>query len=330
MKSNFQVLLYYKYIDLENPETVRDEQRKLCESLNLRGRIIVAKEGINGTLEGTLTNTVKYIDAMNRSKYFKDINFKKSAGTGQSFPKLSVKVRPEIIRLGIPDLNPNKISGKYISAKELHNWFETNKEFFIVDMRNDYEYESGFFTGSIFADIHNFFDLPKALPKLAHLKGKTIVTVCTGGVRCEKASGLLVQNGFSDVYQLKDGIQTYMEKYPNQNFKGKLYVFDNRLTLGFNTSDANHEIVGKCKHCQKSCDAYVNCAYDFCHLHYICCDNCKQSFSSSKLNFSSSKQSLRPSGLRDQEINLAFCKNECKQKYFQTIKLNSQSLNQSL
>ncbi len=301
MKKDYLVLLFYKYVDIENPKQVRDEQIKLCEDLSLKGRIIIAKEGINGTLEGTLEDTQKYIDELHKNKYFKGISFKKSKGEGKSFPKLSIKVRPEIIRLGVPNLNPNKISGKYIIAKQLHKWFEEKKEFFVVDMRNDYEYLSGFFEGSIFSMTHNFFDLPKNLSKLEYLKGKTVVTVCTGGVRCEKASGFLLMNGFCDVYQLKDGIQSYIEKYPNEHFKGKLYVFDNRLTLGFNTESENHEIVGKCMHCLKPSDSYVNCALDSCHFHYICCNNCK-----------------------DRQTNLAFCKNICKVKYLQSIQAVSQ------
>ena len=291
MNEKFVVLLFYKYIEIGNPDSVRDEQRKICEQLNLKGRIIVASEGINGTLEGLKSDTEKYIKEMEKSDYFKGINYKKSKGVGNAFPKLSVKSRDEIVKLGVDGLNPQKTTGKYISAEKLHKWFEEKKEFYIVDMRNDYEYQSGYFEGSIFAGIHNFYDLPKALPNLEFLKGKTVVTVCTGGIRCEKASGLLVLNGFADVYQLKDGIQTYMEKYPNQHFKGKLYVFDNRLTLGFNT-------IGKCMHCKKSCDSYVNCAYDTCHFHYICCDNCL-----------------------DKETNLAFCKKICKEKYFQNYLL---------
>lgn len=285
VKQHFQVLLYYKYTDIQNPEQVRDAQRYVCESLNLKGRIIVAKEGINGTIEGLLENTEKYIKAMQKVKYFKDINFKKSIGSGEAFPKLKVKTRPEIVRSGMPDLNPNKVSGRYISARELHLWFEEKKEFYIIDMRNDYEYVSGFFENSIFSGIHNFYDLPKSLSKFENLKGKTVVTVCTGGIRCEKASGFLVSNGFCDVYQLTGGIQTYMEKYPNQHFKGKLYVFDNRLTLGVNT-------IGKCMKCGKSCDSYVNCAYDYCHYHYICCEDCK-----------------------DKDLNLPFCKKECREKW---------------
>ena len=296
MKNEYQVLLYYKYVSIDIPEKVRNDHRILCESLGLKGRIIIASEGINGTVEGTIENTEKYIEEMEKSEYFKGIIYKKSAGTGSAFPKLSIKVRPEIVTVKIPGLNPNQITGKYLSADELHQWYEDGKEFYIVDMRNDYEYISGFFEGYIPSGIHNFYDLPQVLPKIEHLKNKTVVTVCTGGIRCEKASGFLVANGFSDVYQLKDGIQTYMEKYPNKHFKGKLYVFDNRLTLAFNTDSPEHEIVGKCMHCQVSCDTYVNCAYDMCHFHFISCNNCL-----------------------DKNTGLAFCKEDCKDIYLSQI-----------
>src|SRR6185369_516231 len=169
-------------------------------------------------------------------------------------------------------------------------WFEEKREFYLVDMRNDYEYMSGFFEGSILSGFENFKDLSKITEKLKHLKDKTIVTICTGGVRCEKASAYLVESDFADVYQLQDGIVSYMEKYPNQHFKGKLYVFDNRLTLGFNTDDPQHEIVSNCKHCGKACDLYVNCMNHACHIHYICCIAC-----------------------RDTETGLAFCSKKCKE-----------------
>jgi UPF0176 protein len=295
----YQVLLYYKYIPISHPEKVRDEQRTLCEKLGLKGRIIVANEGINGTVEGTIKNTEEYILRMNESTLFKDMAFKKSGSDGKAFPRLRVRVRPEIVTSGVSGLNPNKVSGKYITSDELYSWFEEKKEFYIVDMRNDYEYASGYFEGFIPSGMSNFYDLKDVPEKLKHLKDKTIVTVCTGGVRCEKASGILVEHGFSDVYQLKDGIQTFMEKYPNKYFKGKLYVFDNRITVGFNTDSPEHEIVGRCMHCGSPSDTYVNCEYNFCHLHYICCKHC-----------------------RDKDTGLAFCKPECKTTWL-SIKDNS-------
>jgi UPF0176 protein len=290
MHMDFQVLLYYKYVSIDNPTAVMNDQRLLCQKLNLKGRIIIAKEGINGTVEGTKENTEKYIEQTIKDARFADISFKKSAGTGDAFPKLRVKVRDEIVTSDVSGLDPTKKTGKYLTAEELHSWFEEGHEFYLVDMRNDYEYMSGFFEGSILSGFENFKDLSKITEKLNHLKTKTIVTICTGGVRCEKASAYLVESDFADVYQLQDGIVSYMEKYPNQHFKGKLYVFDNRLTLGFNTDSEDHEIVANCKHCGKSSDLYVNCMNHACHIHYICCMEC-----------------------RDKETGLAFCSEECKE-----------------
>lgn len=304
--TSYQILLFYKYVSVADPKKVQQEQQELCASLDIKGRIIVAKEGINGTLEGTIENTEKYIKAMEESEYFTNITYKKSAGIGNAFPKLWIRVRPEIVTTGMPDLNPKKVTGKYITAKALHTWFAEKKEFYIVDMRNDYEYASGHFEGFIPSGMHNFYELSTVLPKLIHLKNKTIVTVCTGGIRCEKASGFLVTNGFNHVYQLQDGIQTYMETYPNEHFKGKLYVFDNRLTIGFNTNDPKHEIVGKCDKCKKPCDTYVNCEYDICHRHYICCTNCKDA------------ETRANAGFRRGSTGLAFCNSTCKENFVKT------------
>lgn len=273
---NYQVLLYYKYVHIDDPVKLMQEQRLLCQKLGLKGRILIAKEGLNGTVEGLQEKTEEYCKKLLENPQFSDIHFKKSIGDGNAFPKLKVKVRSEIVatHLGKDDLDPTQITGKYLQAEELHEWIKSQKEFYIVDMRNDFEQKSGYFEGSLLSEFNEFRDLPQILPKLKHLKGKTIVTVCTGGVRCEKASGFLIKNGFLDIYQLYGGIVTYMEKYPNEDFKGKLYVFDNRLVMGFNTDTPEHEIIGRCMQCNAPSDNYVNCANNLCHLHYICCKDC--------------------------------------------------------
>lgn len=278
MAEKFEVILYYKYVNIPDPQAVLREQRKLCESLGLRGRILIAKEGINGTLEGTKEAIEKYEETMLKSAYFYNMPIKHSEGNGKAFPKLSIKVRDEIVTSGLGSLNETegRITGQYLKPEELKALIESGREFYIVDMRNDYEQKSGYFEGSILSQIGNFRDLPEFIPKLSHLKHKKIVTVCTGGVRCEKASGLLKENGFSDVYQLEGGIHKYMEKYPNQDFKGKLYVFDGRVLVGFNTGDPSHVIVGRCEKCDAKSENYVNCRYDTCHRHFIVCEACDE------------------------------------------------------
>ena len=219
------------------------------------------KEGINATVEGDAKNAQKYKQYIINENQFGDIHFKVSQSKGNSFPKLSVKVRDELVSVGLGegDVDPNQTTGKHLKPKELHEWFKSDKEFYIVDMRNNYEIISGHFRGSLFfEDMDNFRDLPKVLPQINHLKGKTILTVCTGGVRCEKASGYMIKNGFENVYQLDGGIVSYMEKYPNQDFLGKLYVFDNRVIMGFNVESKDHIIVGKCEICGVQSENYID------------------------------------------------------------------------
>lgn len=294
-----QILLYYKYINIDDPEKLKEDQIKLCKDLNLKSRIIVAHEGINGTLEGLVEDTEKYIEEMNKDPRFSDIRYKKSEGTGNSFPKISVKVRSEIVslHLGNDDFSPIETTGKYITAEELHELFRSGEEFYIIDMRNDYEHKVGYFKNSVLPALSNFRDLPNIIGDIAHLKDKKIVTVCTGGVRCEKASGYLIKKGFSDVSQLKDGIVTYMETYPNEDFLGKLYVFDGRVAMGFDTDSPEHVVVGKCDICGKSSDNYVDCDYIHCkgHRHFICCNDCLD------------------------ENGKSFCSEECKSRYYEEI-----------
>ena len=260
--NNFVVLLFYKYVKVKNPQKLMDSQRKLCIELGIKGRILIASEGINGTLEGTNENIDKYINELSKTKIFAGINFKKSLGTGTAFKKLKVKVRSEIVTTGIPekDFGPlaNK-TGKKLSADELYKWYRENKEFYVVDMRNDFEYEVGRFENSIWPKgLGHFRDAKNAIKSITNLKDKTIVTVCTVGVRCETASGLLMKYGFSDVYQLENGIVTFMEKYPNTFFNGKLVVFDEREAIGFNVDDSKHKMIGKCRVCEKPSENLVN------------------------------------------------------------------------
>ena len=290
----YQIILFYKYVRIDDPEAVKAREEEVCTGLGLRGRCIIASEGINATYEGTRENIKEYITELEKDERFQNIHFKLSAGTGHAFPKLSIKVRKEIVslHLGTCDIDPNEITGVHLKPEELHGWLnpslsdgspdhpsdglglKNKKEFYIVDMRNAYEHKVGYFENSILPPIENFRDLPKVVDQISHLKNKTVLTVCTGGVRCEKASGFLITQGFTDVYQLDGGIVSYMERYPNENFKGKLYVFDGRITQGFFTDDPKHEIVGKCDQCGEISENYVNCANPVCHRHFIACYKC--------------------------------------------------------
>ncbi len=276
--NEYQILLFYKYVRIDNPEAVREWFAALGQKYALTGRFIVATEGLNITCEGTKENTEAFIKEMETDERFRSIHMKRSIGTGSAFPRLSVKVRDEIVTLGLGvcDIDPNQVTGKRLSPEELHDWIAQKKELYIVDMRNAYEHAIGRFAGSITPTMDNFRDLPKIVKSIAHLKDKTVLTVCTGGVRCEKASGFLMTQGFNDVYQLDGGIVSYMEKYPNEDFEGKLYVFDGRVTMGFYTDDPKHVIVGKCEQCGAKSENIVDCRNNGCNGQFIVCEKCEQ------------------------------------------------------
>jgi UPF0176 protein len=276
MSGEYQVLLFYKYVEFEDPEVVAAGLRELCAIHNLTGRIIVAGEGINGTVEGAVADTEAFAARILQDDRIADMQIKRSAGNGKSFPKLSVKVREEIVGTGFSNKEANPIvqTGKRLSPDELRQWYEEQREFTVIDMRNNYEFASGHFKNAIQPDISASRHLPIAMERLAAHKNDTVVTVCTGGVRCEKMSAYLLSHGFKNVHQLDGGIHSYMEKYPGKDFQGTLYTFDKRLTMDFG---GEREVIGKCHLCGETTENYVDCAEDTCHYHFLACDNCTNS-----------------------------------------------------
>jgi UPF0176 protein len=270
----YTVLLFYKYVSIDKPEEFRLSILEKAKELGLLGRVLIAEEGINGTLEGITEKTAEFCEFILSIPEFADMDIKTSEGTGNAFPRLSVKVRNEIVGTRFPkEIDPRKQTGKYLSAQELREWYERGEEFEIIDMRNDYEYKSGHFKNSINPKMQNSRDLPEVLPTLLPLQKKKVVTVCTGGVRCEKMSAYLLANGFTDVHQLHNGMHAYMEKYPGEDFLGTLYTFDQRHTMHFG---GEREIVGTCHVCEASTEDYIDCQNLQCHKHLLMCVDCQQ------------------------------------------------------
>ena len=272
----YQVLLFYKYTDIDEPKELGDHVRSLASELSLTGRVIVAEEGINATLEGTNESTEMFVSKFLTDLRFADIQVKRSLGTGKSFPDLSVKIRKEIVGTGFTDeeANPRVKTAARISPEELRTWYETGRDFVVIDMRNNYEFASGHFKNAVQPGISASRHLPLVVEKLAPLKNKEVVTVCTGGVRCEKMATYLQNKGFKNVRQLDGGIHSYMEKYPGKDFLGTLYTFDQRVTMDFG---GKREVIGKCHLCGAASEKYADCAEKSCHLHFIACDACRDS-----------------------------------------------------
>ena len=255
MRNNekFVVLLFYKFFKVEDPKVLREEQYDLASKIGLKGRMLIAEEGVNATFEGTESQVKEYMDALHSDAHFKDLVFKQSEGTGLAFTKLSIKVRKEVVTLGQSDFDVQNETAKELTADDFQQMYEKNEDFAVLDLRNDYEIQVGYFDKTVNPKLDNFRDPPEKLPELEDLKNKKVVAVCTGGIRCEKATCLLNRVGFKDLYQLKDGIHTYMQKYPGKHFKGTLFVFDNRMTTPI-INDPKREVVGRCFSCQKVCE----------------------------------------------------------------------------
>ena len=268
----YQVLLFYKYVTVINPEELKAYSFELCKRYNLTGRVIIAEEGINYTLEGLTEDTEAFVTEFLKDARFADTHIKRSEGFGASFPGLSIKVRKEIVGTRFPkEVDPRINTGNHLPAEELKKWIDEKKEVVIVDMRNSYEYAAGHFRGSEDLGMAASRELPEMIEKLAEAKDKTIVTVCTGGIKCEKMSAYLLHEGFKDVHQLSGGIHTYMEKFPAQDFLGTLYTYDERLVMDFG---GDREIVGTCKRCEDKTEKFQNCANSECNMLFLICDDC--------------------------------------------------------
>lgn len=267
----YRILLYYHYVDIEYPEEVRDAQFKFCEENNLKGRIIIAHEGINGTVSGTIEDTQKYIDFMNNHPMFKSMPFKIDMHDSHAFPRLRVRVRPELVNLSLDkDIDPLETTGNHLKPEEFYEYMQM-EDTVILDARNDYEYDLGHFRNAIRPDIKNFRDLPEWIQENKEvLEDKRILTYCTGGVRCEKFSGWLKEEGFEDVHQLDGGIATYGydSKVAGAMWDGLMYVFDDRISVPINRHE--HTIVGKDYFDGSPCERYVNCAEPTCNRKMIC------------------------------------------------------------
>lgn len=264
--SNYQVLLYYQYVDIDNPEEFRKEHLAFCQSLNLKGRILVGAEGINGTLSGLTADTEKYIEKMHSDERFKTMLFKIDAADEHAFKKMHVRVREEIVSLNLEDdLNPLELTGDYLSAKEFKEAI-LDEDTVVIDARNDYEYDLGHFRGAVRPDIRNFRELPQWIQENKEkFMDKRVVTYCTGGVRCEKFSGWLVREGFKDVGQLDGGIATYSRDPEVQGdlWDGLMYVFDERISVPVNHNE--HVVIGRDWFDDTPCERYVNCGNPFCN-----------------------------------------------------------------
>ena len=271
-----KIILYYLFVPIHDTETVLFWQRALCEKLGLKGRIILSNKGLNGTLGGDLKSLKAYKKAMNEHSLFKGIEYKWSDGSADDFPKLSIKVRSETVTLGWePTVDKNGVvgGGKHLKPVQVHELIkERGDDVVFFDGRNKYEASIGKFKNAVVPDVNSFkeylIELDK--PEYDDIKKKTVVTYCTGGIRCETLSALMKEKGFKDVYQMDGGIVKYGEQYKDDGYwEGKLFVFDNRMKLGFSSESKD---IAVCEKCGRKTSNQINSTNIRRRLHIICED----------------------------------------------------------
>lgn len=266
------ILLYYKYVTIEKPEEFTQQHLDFCKSLGLKGRILISKLGINGTVGGPKEATDAYIETMRQDPRFADMEFKTSEGSDKTFKKIFVRHRKELVTMQYDEpLNPNKEGGTYLEPEQLKELYDHNDDFVIIDMRNEYEAAIGRFENAVVLPIENWKELPEVVDQqLMKYKDKKVVTYCTGGIRCETGTALLKKKGFKNVYQLHGGIHEYVKKFPKDHWMGELYVFDERVSV-----KVNDKVLGECFHCHQPCSFYINCTNVECNKMMIMCPSCR-------------------------------------------------------
>jgi UPF0176 protein len=265
MREVYPVILFYKYVPLEDPKGFAASQKALCASLGLKGRLLVAPEGINGTLAGPRAAVDRYTADLRADPRFADIEIKESPGDASTFPKLAVKARPEIVTLGAGPLPPDL--DNHLSPADWKQMLEQDPDAVLVDVRNRYESAAGKFAGAVTCDIEHFRELPDYLPQLAALKERKVLMYCTGGIRCEKASALFRRQGFQNVYQLHGGIASYQQQFGNAHWLGECFVFDQRMTV--RVQDPALTPIGRCAHTGRPTNRFANCLHDPCHVLFL-------------------------------------------------------------
>ncbi len=274
-----KVILYFIFTPLSDPAAIKIWQKNLCAGLNLKGRIIVSPHGINGTLGGDINDLKKYIKQTRSYEGFNKIKFKWSDGTGNDFPKLSVKVKAELVGFGNPDeiqVDKNGVigGGKHLSPIQVAELVAERDEVVFFDGRNAFEAKVGRFKNAVVPQTITTRDFVAELDsgKYDHLKDKPVVTYCTGGIRCEVLSSVMKTRGFKEVYQIDGGIVTYGKEFGDDGlWEGALFTFDNRMSIEF--SDKTKSIAN-CEKCNAPANRYYDCPQVPCNALNLLCLNC--------------------------------------------------------
>jgi UPF0176 protein len=271
----YYVLAFYIFTPIENPQEEVRKHHEFFSERDIRSRIYISKEGINAQMSAEKSDAIAYMDWMRQDPRFAHIEFKIHFAKEQVFPKKTVKVREQLVALD-RSADP-KDGGVHLSAQEWKKMLdEKNDDTILIDVRNDYEWVIGHFEGALKPELDTFRKFPAYVDKLKEQydpKKTKVMMYCTGGIRCELYSALMKNEGFDTVYQLDGGVIKYGQKEGTDHWRGKLFVFDDRLSVPI-ADDGKEEIISACKYCSAPSDVYYNCANMDCNELFLCCPEC--------------------------------------------------------
>jgi len=255
--TDFLTAAFYKFVDLPDFAALRDPLLAFCEAQQVKGIILLANEGINSTIAGPEAGVRSVLAYLRRDPRLADLQHKEAWSTKSPFYRMKVRLKREIVTLGVPDVSPTQMAGTYVKPQDW-NALIADPEVVLIDTRNDYEVGIGTFAGAINPDIKSFAQLPGwigAAPELQTVSGKKpkVAMFCTGGIRCEKSTAYLRAQGFDEVYHLEGGILKYLETIPEAQslWQGQCFVFDERVSVGHGLVPGQH---GLCRACRQPLD----------------------------------------------------------------------------
>ena len=237
----------YRFIDLPDRDELRAPFLEICLELELKGTVLLSPNGINFFVAGTHEAVEQYVSFLEADERFQGISLHISYSEYQPFKRMLVRLKNEIISLGMDEIKPAERKGQYIQPKEFKKWLDEGKEVMILDTRNDYELRVGTFENAIDLDIKSFREFPEATKKLEQDKSTPVVMFCTGGIRCEKASVVMENQGWENVYQIKGGILGYFKECGGAHWNGDCFVFDKRVSVNTELEESDHVLCFECR-----------------------------------------------------------------------------------
>lgn len=238
----------YKFIPIKNELVLQETILKRSTNLNLKGTVLISRKGINFSVSGNKNNIDKFLLFIRSDSRFADVDVKITYNAYQPFRKMLVRIKKEIISMGIEEIDPFKFTGQKISPKELNKKLNNNEDIVLLDTRNEYEVRLGTFKNAIDLNLDSFRDFPKEIEKLRKkLNGKEVVMFCTGGIRCEKASALMLKNGFENIQQIDGGVINYFKETGGRHWNGDCFVFDDRVALDKDLLETDYVLCFRCR-----------------------------------------------------------------------------------